>query len=67
MAPGGPEVVELHHCRFSDLAESGSSIVFSVHRRILDGTLEQLGGDRESLRLIPFGAPGLCAVHVHRS
>ncbi|MFI5313662.1 MAG: hypothetical protein ACHQ06_05855 [Candidatus Dormibacteria bacterium] len=62
----GPEIVELHHCPFSDLAESNSSIVCSVHQGILEGALAELGGGTESVRLIPFVAPGLCAVHLAR-
>lgn len=67
MAPGGPEVVEFHHCPFRDLAANSSPIVCSIHRGILEGAFEQLGGNPESLRLIPFVAPGMCAVHLDRS
>ncbi len=67
MAPGGPEVVELHHCPFRDLAQGSSAIVCSIHRGILEGAFERLGGNPESLRLVPFVAPGLCTVHLDRS
>ncbi|MBJ7593557.1 MAG: helix-turn-helix domain-containing protein [Candidatus Dormibacteraeota bacterium] len=65
--PGEPEVVELHGCPFSELAESDSPTVCSVHQGILEGAFAQLGGNPESLQLIPFVAPGLCAVHLHQS
>lgn len=39
---------------------TGATITLNVFRA-------QLGGNPESLRLIPFVAPGLCAVHLHQS
>ncbi len=64
---GGELIIELHRCPFSDLASTNSAIVCSVHRGLLEGACEQLGGRRESLQLIPFVAPGLCEVHLSRS
>jgi predicted ArsR family transcriptional regulator len=65
-ASGETEVIELHHCPFHDLAETRSSIVCSAHRGLLEGACERLGGRRDSVRLIPFAKPGLCAVQIER-
>ena len=63
---GKTEVIELHQCPFHDLAETRSSIVCSAHRGLLQGACEQLGGRHDSVRLIPFVKPGLCAVQIDR-
>lgn len=65
-ARGKTEVIELRHCPFHDLAETRSSIVCSAHRGLLEGACQRLGGRDDSVRLIPFVKPGLCAVHIER-
>jgi predicted ArsR family transcriptional regulator len=65
--PDGSQVIGLHQCPFSDLAEDGSSIVCAAHRGLIEGAFEELGGNPSSVRLVPFASPGLCTVHVDRS
>lgn len=65
--PDGSQVIGLHRCPFSDLAEDGSSIVCAAHRGLIQGAFEELGGSPGSVRLIPFASPGLCTVHFDRS
>jgi predicted ArsR family transcriptional regulator len=63
----GAQVIGLHRCPFSDLAEDGSSIVCAAHRGLIQGAFEELGGKPDLVRLIPFASPGLCTVHFDQS
>jgi predicted ArsR family transcriptional regulator len=65
--PDGAQVIGLHRCPFSDLAEDGSSIVCAAHRGLIEGAFEELGGSPGSVRLTPFASPGLCTVHFDQS
>jgi len=65
--PDGAQVIGLHRCPFSDLAEDGSSIVCAAHRGLIQGAFEELGGNPGSVRLTPFASPGLCTVHFDQS
>jgi predicted ArsR family transcriptional regulator len=66
-SPSNHDVITLEHCPYRDLAATGSPIVCSAHRGLLQGAYEQLGGRSDAVRLIPFTAPGLCEVHLERS
>ncbi len=62
-APGGSQVIGLHHCTFRDLVEEGSSIICAAHGGFIEGAFEALGGRPDSVSLIPLASPGLCTVH----
>jgi predicted ArsR family transcriptional regulator len=64
VAAAGSHVIELHQCPFRDLVEDGLSVVCAAHRGLIQGAYEGLGGDPQSLRLIPFASPGVCSVQL---
>ena len=64
VAADGSHVIELHHWPFRDLVEDGLSVVCAAHRGLLQGAYEGLGGDPQSVRLIPFASPGVCSVQL---
>lgn len=54
----------LHRCPFHTLAAEHPEIVCRLHLGLLQGAVERLGHDGETVRLQPFLAPGLCEAFV---
>ncbi len=59
-------VIELHDCPFRDLARTRGTVICSVHRGILRGMAEELGGTVEVADFRPFVEPSLCVADICR-
>jgi predicted ArsR family transcriptional regulator len=57
-------VIELHDCPFRDLARSRGNIVCSVHKGLIAGMLQELGGSVTIDALEPFVEPSLCVARL---
>lgn len=65
--PAGTEestVIDLHDCPFRELAREHSDVVCGIHRGLLKGTMEMLGGTATVESLEPFVGPSLCRTTV---
>ncbi|MBY8886699.1 helix-turn-helix domain-containing protein [Streptomyces sp. PTM05] len=63
----GPDVVRLRHCPFLELAEEYGQIVCSVHLGMMQGALEELGGEVTATGLEPFAEPDACLARLAES
>lgn len=61
-ASGDERVMDLMACPFRQAALDHPSVVCSVHRGLIAGTLERMGHDRSEASLHPFVQPDLCTV-----
>ncbi len=59
----GEDAVTLHRCPLIAAAVRHPQIVCAVHVGMVDGLLEAIGSDAAA-DLVPFTAPGECALHV---
>ncbi|MFN8107110.1 MAG: helix-turn-helix domain-containing protein [Nocardioidaceae bacterium] len=64
-----PQRIELHNCPFRELVDEHQPVVCAIHQGLLDGIwgADQINPDHEQqagLRLQPFAAPGVCAIHL---
>ena len=57
-------VIELHRCPFLDVARDHSDVVCSVHRGLMEGSLERLHAPGVGVTLEPFARPGVCLAHL---
>lgn len=57
-------IVELHDCPFRELARNRGNIVCSVHRGLIAGMLQELGGSVTIDALEPFVEPSLCIARL---
>jgi predicted ArsR family transcriptional regulator len=57
-------VVELHDCPFREIARNHGQVVCSMHRGILRGAAEELGGAVRVDALHPLVEPSLCLVDL---
>lgn len=64
LADDAPVVIELHRCPFIDVARSQADIVCSVHRGLIQGTLERLDAPFGRVTLEPFARPGICLARL---
>jgi predicted ArsR family transcriptional regulator len=56
--------IRLRACPFRAAARANPEVVCSVHRGLLQGTLERLGTPQTTVRLLPFVEPDLCLAHL---
>jgi predicted ArsR family transcriptional regulator len=59
-----PILVELHDCPFREIVRSHGQVVCSMHRGILRGAAEELGGSVTVDALHPLVEPSLCLVRL---
>lgn len=52
------------HCPFRDLARQNPGIACSIHRGLVQGTLELLEEGDADLRVVPFVEPELCTARI---
>lgn len=57
-------IIELHDCPFRDLARSRGDVVCSVHKGLVAGMLQELGGSVAIDALEPFVEPSLCIARL---
>jgi predicted ArsR family transcriptional regulator len=66
-ATGEGTEIHMRRCPFHDLAETHPEIVCGVHRGLMAGALEELGGDLEVEELDVFVRPDLCVARLRRT
>lgn len=54
----------LHRCPFRAVAERHPGVICSVHLGLLQGAMDELGGDPEKTNLEPFVTPRLCVARL---
>ncbi len=65
VAPDQPGfLIQLHDCPFRDMARTRASVVCSVHKGLVSGMLQELGGSVTIEGLIPFVEPSLCIARL---
>ena len=57
-------VIELHDCPFRDLARTRGRVICSVHKGLVTGMLQELGGSVTIDALEPFVEPSLCIARL---
>ena len=57
----------MQHCPFGEVADTYRRIVCSVHLGLIQGALDELGGELEADDLTPFVRPGVCVAHLDRA
>ena len=57
----------MQHCPFGEVADTYRRIVCSVHLGLIQGALDELGGELEADALTPFVRPGVCVAHLDRA
>jgi predicted ArsR family transcriptional regulator len=56
--------IRLHACPFRTAARANPEVVCSVHLGLLRGTLDRLGTQDTTVRLLPFVEPDLCLAEL---
>ncbi|MFV0427711.1 MAG: helix-turn-helix transcriptional regulator [Beutenbergiaceae bacterium] len=56
--------IDLHHCPFLDLSETGDRTVCAVHLGLMHGALRTWQANTVVDRLEPFAEPDLCRAHL---
>ncbi|HEU0256709.1 MAG TPA: hypothetical protein VFQ96_02600, partial [Microbacteriaceae bacterium] len=63
-SPAPERTIRLHACPFRDAANDYPNVVCSVHRGLVDGSLEHCGKTAKDAVLKPFVGPHLCEVEM---
>lgn len=58
--------IEMHHCPFAELVEPYGEIVCTVHRGLIRGALDELGGVVDLKALEPWARPGVCTAALEQ-
>ncbi len=61
-----PEV-RLHHCPFLEVAHTDPEVVCGLHRGLIEGALDRLGGPVRVQELEPFATPRTCVARLRRT
>lgn len=61
------DIFELHACPFAEVAAAHPDVVCGMHRGLLRGLVDGLGGRERASGIQSFIEPGLCVAHVRSS
>ena len=59
--------IDIVPCPYLELARARPDVVCAVHRGLMRGVLDELGGSLAVDRLEPFAQPGRCVAHLRRA
>lgn len=60
------KLVRLRRCPLLDVARRYPEVMCSVHLGLVQGALDQFGGDSSGCSLVPFAEPGACILRMNR-
>jgi predicted ArsR family transcriptional regulator len=62
-----PEIIQLRHCPFLELAEEYGPLVCRIHLGLMQGALTELHAPVTVTGLEPFAEPDACLAHLQRA